>query len=664
MTYPDDGFVVITDHNSSRICTGSMSVSSNGAYRVVAQHYTNDTPSNIIYRSSNKGITWEAIEAPNQTADTSVGAGGSPYVVAVEDDGTIHAARMLYTGTGTTTDLWHWKYDGSWTAGHALTTGGTFNYNNDNVQWIGVNGTSTTAGETTATHGAAGAWVMQDVVVNPSGTVLYRDDGNNAFNASSPLNMGILTGPPTPAVGDLLIASVMTKSGSVVTPPNIGWTAITPVIGYGVNLSPSAWFGTNDFKMSTFWKIANSGDIGGTQNWTWTGGGAGLGLIHSYTVGTFNASNPILSTDETHSLVEEAIAVGPPTSGGGGFVVETFASTEDAGGGTFNNSEYTVTGRPSGWSAPDMVIMDYSAPLSGNTIMIAVARQSSTMLVYKSVNDGVNWSTATGTAPSSTNLNAHHIVWIGSYIHFAINIAGSTYIYKRIDPLLNQWFGSTTAPSFPSASTTGIENIVVISAYKSTSELYMGLIDESTSNTDKLYLWKTTDSGENWSTVCSAETLGTAWNTAARAFRSTGLSIGSDDKLHIWGSDKQTSAAYNVYTMTRDYANTGTYGTPQLVGTTPFRGSRAAAATNGNYDHWPVQRQDGIHDRPYDFWGMWYTTSSLSSSLGINELVLVISVPTTIARITYPISDNPPDDDFDYIRNYVPQYPFHDDSVY
>ncbi len=310
--------------------------------------------------------------------------------------------------------------------------------------------------------------------------------------------------------------------------------------------------------------------------------------------------------------------------------------------------------------------------VNNEIIMVLIMRNSDVANFYKS-SDGATWTVTGGSYPIKPIVSASnglHIVWLNNYIHFIFHYGGNTFYYRRIDPIANTWNDIATAPSWPDASTDGIENFALMYANKSTTELYLGLIDNSNANTDKITLFKSTDAGNNWSTMCLAESLGTAWNNVARCYRSTGLTIGSDNLLHIWGADRQFGGdpAYSVYTMTRDLVDVGTYGVPELVDICPNNGSRSAAGSgfspDGNIDHWPIQRQDGIHDRPFDFCGMWYTTSQLSAGLGFNELLVVSSVDPQISRIIYPISDNPPDDDFGYTRNYVPQYPFHDDSVY
>lgn len=203
---------------------------------------------------------------------------------------------------------------------------------------------------------------------------------------------------------------------------------------------------------------------------------------------------------------------------------------------------------------------------------------------------GTSWTRQLAWTGSNFTGSALNGVFHNGYLHLVYNsVAGPQMLYRRYNPSTHVFGSPTTAPAFQT-NTTAFRVPVVLARHNVTGELWAAQLPVSSSG---LYLFKSIDTGDNWSTVVSAETIPTLTGRAAQ-----GVSMGSDDKLHFWGTDG-TGATVTELART-------------LAGTYDSAVSTVAAAGFNPLAH-VAQRADGQQPNVAEIWMQFQQTSGTAT---------------------------------------------------
>lgn len=262
------------------------------------------------------------------------------------------------------------------------------------------------------------------------------------------------------------------------------------------------------------------------------------------------------------------------------------------------------------WSAGSTVINDGlnfgdQQPVAiftdGTTKIAMTGAQNNVLRAWYSTN-GTTWTAGGTSVFGGYAAGLGYMVFVGGIVHLVYTTSSAGYLYQRWSVVSHTWASVTTTPSFPGALS-GRGSPTIFSLPGSTSELYIALT-QGTPATKLFWLFKTTDSGDNWSTVTSIEAIG----SGLEPIQYFGVTMGSDSRVHVWRSN-----GTKLSTIDRGLTGTADWGTiATTTETIPNSGSFVESLVGS-------QRNDGSHSNVYEAWFQATTTGGATPT----ELILL-----------------------------------------
>lgn len=264
----------------------------------------------------------------------------------------------------------------------------------------------------------------------------------------------------------------------------------------------------------------------------------------------------------------------------------------------FPQKFYVYTGSWSAGVGPFASGTPYLVGRIGTTLVSVWIISGGKPEVFYSTDGGATWTSGGLAAGPSTLVAQHSFVLIGNYVH-GVYTSGSSWIYDRWNLSTHTW-DTSTQPGWVTFDGTWQEP-VVFSRHGSTTEIWIAQVSNAGGTAN---FWVSTDTGSTW-TSHTGESIPTALGVGAIQ----GLSMGSDDKIHVWSRGDGTT----IKTVGRTRG--GTWDTA------------AASALISGYQMKAkfAQRQDGTHSNDYELFGLLELTNGTTTPtrlVWISDVVL------------------------------------------